>query len=214
MDQEHLPSRFGHLLNRISDYQVLRSLVIFSFKQLTSPTFGDSSEATVLHQIWCLCGIGKNRKGCRSVEIPLNLFHQVQQQHLRATEQWRRDVSVHYSYSGFGPVTIAVADFNGDGNLDLAVAGGGFSAGSVSILLGKGDGTFQPVMSFAAGLNPSSLAAADFNGDGTPDLAIANLGSVNSRPLLARCRCSWALVMGVSKHLHRSKLGKVPTVSY
>ena len=48
------------------------------------------------------------------------------------------------------PSGVVLADFDGDGNLDLAVANGG--SANVSILLGKGDGTFQPAVNFDAGL--------------------------------------------------------------
>jgi hypothetical protein len=56
---------------------------------------------------------------------------------------------------------VAVGDFSGDGNLDLATEGG-------DVLLGNGDGTFQAAQSFAAA--GSSVTAADFNGDGVLDL--------------------------------------------
>src|SRR2546425_8463414 len=72
---------------------------------------------------------------------------------------------------GPNPRPVAVGDFNGDGRPDLAVAND-FS-NDVSVLLGNGDGTFQPAQSFAAGLYPNSVAVGDFNGDGKPDLAVA-----------------------------------------
>ena len=55
------------------------------------------------------------------------------------------------------------------------------NAGTVSILLGNGDGSFQPHLDYATGKNPSALAAADFNADGKLDLAIVNVedGSVS-----------------------------------
>jgi len=62
------------------------------------------------------------------------------------------------------------ADFDGDGNLDLAVR----DADTVRILVGNGDGTFRPPAQFAAGPVTSgdqTLVAGDFNGDGKPDLA-------------------------------------------
>jgi hypothetical protein len=78
---------------------------------------------------------------------------------------------------GTNPVSVAVEDLNGDGVPDLAVANQGIYPAvgeSVSVLLGNGDGTFQPAQDFAAGHSPSAVVVADFNGDGIPDLAIAN----------------------------------------
>src|SRR5262249_5056131 len=66
-----------------------------------------------------------------------------------------------------------VGDFNGDGRPDLAVADQ--LGDTVSVLLGKGDGSFAfPPAVYPAGQSPSALAAGDFNGDGLPDLAVAN----------------------------------------
>jgi len=71
---------------------------------------------------------------------------------------------------GLAPDWVAVADFNGDGIADLAVADK--ATGTVSILLGYGDGSFQPAVNHAVAGGPViSLAVADFNGDGTPDVA-------------------------------------------
>jgi len=73
--------------------------------------------------------------------------------------------------------TIVSADFNGDGIPDLAVSdpgNPGSTNGGVAILLGNGDGTFQAAKYFPAGQNPSSIAAADFTGDGKIDLAAAS----------------------------------------
>jgi hypothetical protein len=67
--------------------------------------------------------------------------------------------------------SIAVADFNGDGKLDLAVADA--CEKSVSILVGNGDGTFQQAMTHARVNNPWFIAIGDFNGDGKSDLAAA-----------------------------------------
>src|SRR5207245_2632375 len=80
---------------------------------------------------------------------------------------------------GTNPKTVAVSDFNGDGRLDLAVANvSSYDVpGTVSVLLGNGDGSFQPVQSFAAGSDARAVAVGDFNGDGRPDLAVANAGS-------------------------------------
>ena len=54
----------------------------------------------------------------------------------------------------------------------------------VSVLLGNGDGTFQPEVRFGAHTDPSSLAVADLNADGRPDLAVPNYGSDDVSVLL------------------------------
>jgi hypothetical protein len=72
---------------------------------------------------------------------------------------------------------VVTGDFNGDGKLDLAVAN--TNSNTFSILLGKGDGTFQAAPNFATGDGPRSLAVGDFNGDGKLDLAIGCPGGVS-----------------------------------
>src|SRR2546425_10353811 len=55
---------------------------------------------------------------------------------------------------------------------------------TVSVLLSNGDGTFQPARTFAAGTSPYFVAVGDVNGDGRPDLAVANYNSHNVSVLL------------------------------
>jgi len=74
--------------------------------------------------------------------------------------------------TGNMPSAIVQGDWNGDGELDLAVANE--SDGTVSIFLGNGDGTFAPQAPVAVGNAPIAVATGDFNGDGKPDLAVAN----------------------------------------
>ncbi|TLY46615.1 MAG: VCBS repeat-containing protein [Nitrospirae bacterium] len=88
--------------------------------------------------------------------------------------------------AGSGPYALAVGDFNRDGKLDLAVADLGPStqrAGTVSVLLGNGDGTFQVARTFAVGNTIWSVAVGDFNGDGKLDLAVPD-GGANSVSVL------------------------------
>jgi archaellum component FlaF (FlaF/FlaG flagellin family) len=73
---------------------------------------------------------------------------------------------------GAGPGAIAVADFNGDHHLDLAVAE--FEGEAIGVLLGNGDGTFQTEAGYVTGF-PLSVTAADLHGDGKLDLVTANV---------------------------------------
>jgi hypothetical protein len=76
------------------------------------------------------------------------------------------------------PYLLAASDVNQDGIADLVAAGAcGDTCGFVSVLLGKGDGTFQAATNISPGGVPSAFAFADLNGDGIPDVALANMAS-------------------------------------
>ena len=79
---------------------------------------------------------------------------------------------------GWQALSVATGDFNGDGKADLAVTNGNYGTTyqTVSILLGNGDGTFAPQMTFSTDSIALSIGAADFNGDGKTDLAVLNGG--------------------------------------
>ena len=81
---------------------------------------------------------------------------------------------------------IGVADLTGNGIPDVIVPN--FRAGNVSVLLGNGDGSFQPQRKFDAVASPDSLATGDFNGDGKTDVAVlqnyAQLGGVSTLAIL------------------------------
>jgi hypothetical protein len=84
-----------------------------------------------------------------------------------------------YASGGYMSLAVAVADFNKDGNLDLAVANQcqetSCQNGSLGVLLGNGDGTFQSAQSFSsAGYETNFVAVGDFNGDGNPDLVLTS----------------------------------------
>ena len=77
--------------------------------------------------------------------------------------------------------SVAVADLNGDGRLDLAVTP--FLQSTVTVLLGNGDGTFQFAASYFSGLNIAvDVAIADVNGDGKKDLLVADCGPNGCAP--------------------------------
>lgn len=68
---------------------------------------------------------------------------------------------------------IGIADFNGDGKLDLAIANSG--SNDVEIFVGNGDGTFNPSpLRFTTGSFPQGVALGDFNQDGRLDIAVPN----------------------------------------
>ncbi len=101
--------------------------------------------------------------------------------------------AVSYSSGGWDATSVAVADVNGDGKLDLVVSNFclsgndcpayGSDPGGVSVLLGNGDGTFQPPLSFSSGgYFAYWVAVADVNGDGHPDLVAVNGCGNNSCP--------------------------------
>jgi uncharacterized protein (DUF2141 family) len=83
------------------------------------------------------------------------------------------------SFVGVNPGSLAVGDINSDGKLDLVVGSNGATGGisSVSVLLGNGDGTFEPPLQYTAGPGVFSVAVADFNGDGKLDLAVVTVGT-------------------------------------
>src|SRR5262249_52216340 len=79
---------------------------------------------------------------------------------------------------GDEPFGVAVGDFNGDGKPDLAITDY-WPTGSVNVLLnqtpaGGSPASFAAPRSFATGARPGAVAVGDFNGDGSPDLAVTN----------------------------------------
>ena len=73
--------------------------------------------------------------------------------------------------TGTGPAVVAVGDFRNNGLMDV-VTGNNDTANTVSVLLGKGDGTFAPHVDYPVGSAPSGIAVGDFNGDGKLDIAV------------------------------------------
>jgi hypothetical protein len=89
--------------------------------------------------------------------------------------------------TAIGAVALALGDLNGDGKLDVVTAnntGLFFSdrPGSMSVLLGKGDGTFAPHVDYATGMSSDAVALGDLNGDGKLDVVVANHGVDSGAP--------------------------------
>jgi hypothetical protein len=86
---------------------------------------------------------------------------------------------------GVAPCSVAVGDLNGDDVPDLVVANWSYpAAGTVSVLLNNGDGSFAAAVHYDAGGRPRSIAVGDLNGDEWLDLAVTNMADVNVSVLL------------------------------
>jgi VCBS repeat protein/Big-like domain-containing protein len=95
------------------------------------------------------------------------------------------DAVVGYTTAGFDISSIVISDVNGDGKPDLVftdLCGTECNNGAVEVLLGNGDGTFgSPTLyNLNRASYPLSVIAVDLNGDGKPDLAVANCTSTGS----------------------------------
>jgi hypothetical protein len=78
--------------------------------------------------------------------------------------------------TGADPNSVAMGDVNGDAKRDLVTANWSDDGSTVSVLLNRGDGSFEPKVDYRTQSGADSVAMGDLNGDGTPDLAIANFG--------------------------------------
>jgi hypothetical protein len=101
--------------------------------------------------------------------------------------------AVTYNSGGSGAGSVLLADFNGDGKLDVAVGEQNNNGGTIGILLGKGDGSFQAPVSYDLGITSGAGAAmGDVNGDGKPDLVAT--GCIV--PIVGSCERAMVLLLG------------------
>ncbi|MGA8764368.1 MAG: FG-GAP-like repeat-containing protein [Candidatus Sulfotelmatobacter sp.] len=118
--------------------------------------------------------------------------------------------------TGTNPSSIVTADFDGDGKLDLALTStplGSAPGNLVSLLLGKGDGSFGSPVLFSAGYLAYATVAGDFNGDGAMDLAVAN-GASNTVSVLLNAKGSTvALQSSGSPSVYGQKVTFTATVN-
>lgn len=99
--------------------------------------------------------------------------------------------SANYATSQ-APINVVTGDFNGDDKLDVAVANCSGCGDAATIFLGDGNGKLRLPLILAGGPSPFSIANGDLNGDGKPDLAIANIGHNTVTVMLANGAGSFA----------------------
>jgi hypothetical protein len=97
---------------------------------------------------------------------------------------FRSDPGSPFDALGTDPVSLAVADFDSDGNLDLGLANAGTP--NVGFLRGNGGGSFSFANTFTFFPHPSQVVAGDFTGDNRPDMAVLNASPTNSVELVVR----------------------------
>ena len=133
--------------------------------------------------------------------------------------------SAGVSFGPGGAIAIAVADVNGDGKPDILVAGAKGNSPSVAVLLGNSDGTFQPAQTYSTGVGYNSIAVADVNRDGKPDVIVAGGngavlfgngdGGFQPAQLYQTSTASWAAVADVNgDHIADLLVAGVPGCSF
>lgn len=84
--------------------------------------------------------------------------------------------------AGATPAQALLVDLNGDGILDMATPNASFSEGTMSVLIGNGDGTFKAPVTYTTGIFAAAITSGDFNNDGVVDLAVTSQYNSDSGP--------------------------------
>lgn len=108
--------------------------------------------------------------------------------------------------TGLNPISLTSADFNNDGNADLAIAN--YNSANIAVLIGNGAGSFAAAVNYTVGNNPRSISSADFNGDGKADLAVANFQDNNVSILLGSGTGSFGSVVNYGVGTNPTSLTK------
>ncbi len=123
--------------------------------------------------------------------------------------------AVKYPSGGNFASSVAVADVNADSKPDIVVLNAFNDPGTVGVLLGNGDGSFQAPTTYDTGQYsiPEALAVGDLNGDGHPDIAVANFGHSDCDCNDGRVGVLWANGDGTFQPMVFYRSGGYDTVS-
>ena len=115
---------------------------------------------------------------------------------------------------------VGAADVNGDGKPDLLVLNRACGeigiVGCVGVLLGNGDGTFQPVVTFSSGGEALGMAVANVNADGRPDVVVANynaLGVLLNNTSFGKFSTSTSIISSLNPSIYGQKVTWTATVT-
>ena len=137
-------------------------------------------------------------------------------------DTFQPEVDYAATTSNNGNGDLALADVNGDGHLDAVVASGfnlGSANGEVAVLLGNGNGTFQPAVLFSTGAPRSvPVVVTDLNGDGKADIVTANFGQPGASVLMnhigvARTPTTTSLATSLNPSTYGQKVAFTATIT-